>query len=349
MFSSVYKNYSLENQSISPRGSEIIRNFLKGFIFLLIYLINVSELSALQTYHNKGSTTGIIRLIPSEIIWKSLKEPTSNNPIELKAATLELRIKNCGAQQIPVIVVYESTPVRNSYSGYYLIDGTGATSFRINVFDIKQMTNSAATVFSHLEIDSSFSNCIGSFKSLQYIASTFVASINRNSVVKAAKNNGEKKEETIFFSQLHDDRLHENSSGNYKFKDIIVANRVISNIKDWFAICDPSRTKTIFEKEIIQRPIVCGVTNELATVDKIYIKSGESLTLSGMVLAGSIYVIVRRINGGVVKILILNRGKIDEEFRANQEGNYQLLLAANMNVYNYPFLNFEIEFKHIKK
>jgi hypothetical protein len=348
MYSSVYKSHRVERQSISHLYSEILRLLLKVLTFISFYLLLNSELHAIQINLNKGTTEGVIRLIPDEIKWKSFKTPTQNNTIELKAGTLELSIKNCGVQQIPVIVVYASTPIRNSYSGYYVIDGTDNTSFRLNVFDIKQTTISAENVFSHLEIDSSFSKCIGSFKSIQYIASPFVTSIKRNSVVKVAKNNEKKIEKTILFSRIHDDRLHEKTSGNYRFKDIIKSNRLISNIKDWYAICDPSKTKSIIEKEVIQRPIVCGITNELATVDEIQIKSGESLILSGIVRAGSIYIIVRRINGGVIKILMSVRGKIKEDFRANEDGNYQILLATNMSVYNYPFLNFEIQLKHIK-
>ena len=289
------------------------------------------------------SKNGLLVIKPQQIEWVNVEINDSRGLKFLKYATVSIPILNCEKEIIPIRVIYKSNLIRNSFSGYYLINSMINKRVNLKIFDFESFVGNSETIFDHIEVDSSFENCFGGIITVKPSSNSIVLSVNQsNNHLRFLQSKSKSLGEPIYFQNLYSENLHLNLDSSYVFKGLIKPKERILSTYDWQKICNPVANYSRFEFEVLGRPIVCGLTYELASLDGYKLKKGEVVNIVGSVSVGSATLVISRTNGGLVKVASLNRGEIMDKFIVPIDGSYNIFLSTNIFVYDYPFLSFKI-------
>jgi len=277
---------------------------------------------------------------PVKVVWKNIDLGELDTVDYLKVGTLVINSVKCEHRHIPVRVIYEPRKIVNSYNGYFIYDPVKSQKIYIKVLQLK--IGGDVFKFSHLEIDKTFSSCFGELTSINYVASPYFFEVDRSTNKTAKVSKDLHNVDTFLFGEIYSNNFRLLSNSAYQYKGLVAPSLDITNMHEWHRICDPRVANSYFEKFVLGRSIMCGITDNIASVSKFYLNRGESIWFSGSVLSGSIFLIFSRVGGGIVKVSAINKGRFSDVFRAPSSAEYSVTLSTNISMYNYPYLNFNI-------
>ena len=84
---------------------------------------------------------------------------------------------------------------------------------------------------------------------------------------------------------------------------------------------------------------------DIAERSDILLDDKQILNFSGTIYSGSVFFVIKNLNGGVIDIRLINSGSFNEYFKIPRKGNYNLLISSNSVKYNYPFHDSEFSIK----
>lgn len=287
---------------------------------------------------------GLLIYKPDSLTWHKV----SGHPeyIYLSTASIIVNIVKCEQRYIPIKVVYVSRPLRNSYSGFYHIDSKYNSVVEFKILNFR--FGDAFTRFDHIEVDSTFHNCLGNVRTSAVTVNPFILTAKTDKCGSYAYNAcWEIQGKPIVFNKLNTAFMKLSSQFSYNFRGLVAPEHIIDNIEDWCRVCDPISTSSDFEKDVLGRPVVCGISNQLASIDRYILRRGDIIRVFGKVSAGSVVLIISRSSGGIVKVFLLNRGRFADDFKVVADDDYNISLFTNMSVYNFPFLDFQLSLRHV--
>ncbi len=318
------------------------------FKFGLLYPFLFSQFSLFtslpshaESFSAAQELSGLVyKYIPSKVLWHDFDVYGLDGVEYLRAGTIVIKAVKCEHHSVPVRVIYKSGKLKDSYSGYFIVDPNLNKSIYIKVLQFK--VSADVLDFSHLEIDEDFSECFSEAFSEKYIASPYFYKINRKLSDKSAYVSQKiHRVDTILFDDVYSSNFKLARKSVYKFKGLVAPLSENGVKNNWYSVCDPRALGSYFEKAVLGRAVVCGITDSIASVNRLPLERGESIQFSGSVFAGSAFLVIHKVGGGVVKVSVLNRGKYSDTYRATSSGTYSITLLSNMSVYNYPYLNFD--------
>lgn len=325
-------------------------NYYNLLIFAIIFIFNSNLSFASDSSNFNEYTNGVIHIKFNQINWNELKLKNKNTFVSFSSSTLIIKTKYCDQVHIPIRVIYDSKSLRNSLNSYYVIKPNTVTYLKI--FNYTLSTNNEKHKFNRIEIDETFANCFSGFTFSPESTNIFLLKSDINVQNNNFKNNNTKfllNETPFFFDTIFSNNLkYDNKDSSYNFKSLIRPNNLDISINELVNICNPVNLITKFESEVLGRPIVCGVTSELANSHFYKLRKDESINFRGKVIAGSFSLYVKRKNGGIVKVINLNNGNFNGKFLALEDGEYNIYLSNNHIIYNYPFLYFKLFMSHSK-
>jgi len=345
-------SYSLTTEKTGVVMTKIkaVRGIFKhGYYVFLSFILSHSALSCAEAFHKDPEfNKGVQVYKPVNIDWQDIDVQPKDGFKYLKAATVVINLLSCEQRYIPIKVIYDSDKLRDSYSGYYQIDGKRNSTIKLNILNFRMAESHEVTKFNHIEVDSTYVKCLSDVVVVKFSGSPFVLkSQTEKNYGYAWRSSKQEQGKPVIFDKLYSKSFKLNSDYSINFKGLVVPPVEIHNKEDWFRICNPAFMHSKFEKNVMGRTIVCGVTNELANIDRYTLKRGESIRFIGQVSAGSAFLVISRIGGGIVKIALLNRGAFAEEYRVSADGDYSFSLSSNMSVYKYPYLDFKLSMRHL--
>lgn len=312
---------------------------LSSFLFCKVNLSLASNLKTVKEIKN-----GIIHINFDKIIWNELKLKNNNSFVLFSSSTLIISTKICNQDNIPIKIIYDSESRRNSLNSYYVIKPN--KKIYLKVFKFTLSSNNEKHKFKRIEIDESFANCFKEFTFSPESKNIFLLKSGIDLLINSSKSNYSKSlrnEVPIIFDIIYSKNLvFDIKDSSYSFKSLIKPNELGLSTNELVNICNPVNLISKFEIEVLGRPIVCGVTSELATIQFYKLRKNEGIHFRGNVVAGSFSLFVKRKNGGLVKVININNGNFDDKFVASENGEYSLYLSINHIIYNYPFLYFKL-------
>lgn len=286
---------------------------------------------------------GLLIYKPVNIIWQDMAGNTEINYV--KTASIALNVLNCEQRYIPLKIIYDSEKARNSYSGYYQIDNKRDSEIKLNILNVRL---DGQTIFNHIEVDSTYAKCLGDVRVSRFSENPFILKLHTEKSPSYAWNEPDQDQgKPVIFEKIYSNYFKMAPDSSFYFKGLVIPPIEIRSEKDWYRIGDPVTMNSKFEKTILGRPLICAVTNELASIDRYPLRRGDSIRIVGKVSAGSVFFTISRVGGGIVKITVLNRGIFADEFRVSTDGDYNISLSSNMPVYNYPYLDFKFSLWHL--
>ena len=304
------------------------------FIFVLFSSLSFAD-NIINEYKS-GDISGVFKYRPINIEWVNIPVIQDSYYDYLLAANIVLKLKKCEYSQIPVKVVYNSDILGYNLSGFFIINPAFPQDIYIKIIKLKNLSGNV--IFSHIEIDSIFRECflkidLARFNFNPFFYNVMHSNLNEKRIIPAGYN-------ILYFKNLLSNNIKLNSDGLYTYKGMIGAINEVRSIDNWYKICSSSSLNTFFEKSVLGRAIVCGITDDIATNGNVTLKKGESIYFDGEIFSGSIFLIISRKNGGIVKVLTLNRGSFFESINAPISADYIITLSSNISRYNYPYLFF---------
>jgi hypothetical protein len=344
-------SYSLTTEKTGVVMTKIkaVRAIFKyGCYVFLSFILSHSALSCAEAFHKDPEfNKGVLIYKPVNIDWQDIDVPPEGFKY-LKTATVVINLLSCEQRYIPIRVIYDSDKLRDSYSGYYQIDGKKNSTIKLKILNFRMSESHDVTTFNHIEVDSTYVKCLGDVMVVKFSGAPFILkSQTEKNYGYTWSSSKHEQGKPVIFDKLYSKSFKLKSDSSINFKGLVVPQVEIQNKEDWFRICNPTFMQSKFEKNIMGRAIVCGVTNELANIDRYTLKRGESIRFIGKVSAGSAFLVISRVGGGVVKIAVLNRGAFAEEYRVSDDGEYSFSLSSNMSVYKYPYLDFKLSLRHL--
>jgi hypothetical protein len=260
----------------------------------------------------------------------------------VNAATLLINFKSCDHKQFPIKINYKSEPLRHSYSNYYKVSSRN-DKLALGIYNFSFGNINAS--FESMEFDLSFLKCIKKVDLQNTINHSFVLKDT------AIKNDDDdigkyKNKKNFVFNKYLDEKITLNSDQRYIYQDFVRESALVKSEVEQGHICDPKSMTNKFEDKIINRPLVCGITKDLAEHTGYSMSENDVLTVSGEINSGAIFISLVRKGGGLIDVVPLTIGKVDYNFKVPSDGIYQVLLSTNLMIYNYPFLSFDFSLTH---
>ena len=327
-----------------------VREVLKyGVILFLCFILFGSTFSSAEEFRTIPEFgKGLLIYKPVNVDWQDIDLPQKSFFKYLKTASIILKVLDCEQRYIPLKVIYDSMVPQNSYSGYYQVDSKQNSVIKIKIFDHQLADSSDFMTFDRIEIDSTFAKCFGDAEVTMFTDSLFVLKLQKEKYFNFAWNTLDQRQgKPIIFNKLYSNNFRMASDSSYHFKGFVVPLEKILNKKDWYNIYTIVTMKSRFEKHVLGRPFTTGITNELAKIDRYSLKRGDLIRIDGNVSAGTVSLVISRVDGGIVKVALLNRGTFADEFRVSNDGDYSIFLSANMMITNYPYLDFKLYLRHL--
>jgi hypothetical protein len=280
--------------------------------------------------------------------------------LELKKAVIEFQVNDCNYQKFPILVKYYSENDQKNFSNYYYL--RKENDFSLDVYNFS--LNSKKIFLDKIEIDSAFISClknihVNSNNSNIYnglnifrpkkINSLFIPDFS-DSFDK--KNYKLKYIDEIFFDKIHNQQVYYDINNEKYFLKNLLSNTFVKAgeknfslfFNDLYENCNNNFVSK-FERNYLNRRINCSNIVDIAERSDILLDDKQILNFSGTIYSGSVFFVIKNLNGGVIDIRLINSGSFNEYFKIPRKGNYNLLISSNSVKYNYPFHDSELSIK----